>query len=188
MPGDRWKQFAYLRALYAYMWARPGKKMLFMGSEFGQWNEWNHDSSLDWHLLEHEDHRKLQSLVRDLNRIYRQEAALWEADSDSAGFRFIDADNADDNVIAFMRIAAKSHSRSIICVCNFAPVVRENYRIGAPAPGEYREILNTDSEIFGGGNVGNAGLVVAEATPSHGFDNSLVLRLPPLGVLWLAAP
>jgi 1,4-alpha-glucan branching enzyme len=188
MPGDRWRQFANLRALYAYMWARPGKKMLFMGNEFGQWKEWNHDESLDWNLLEYEDHRKLQALVRELNQIYRAEAALWEADADAAGFRFIDADNADDNVVAFMRIAPKSHSRTVICVCNFSPIVREGYRIGAPNPGEYHEILNTDSEIFGGGNVGNAGLVVTEPTPCHGFDNSLVLRLPPLGVLWLAAP
>jgi 1,4-alpha-glucan branching enzyme len=188
MPGDRWQQFANLRSLYGYMWARPGKKMLFMGSEFGQWREWNHDRSLDWNLLEQEDHRKLQALVRELNRIYRAEPSLWEADADSAGFRFIDADNADDNVVAFMRIAPKSRARSIICVCNFSPVVREGYRIGVPSLGEYREILNTDSEIFGGGNVGNSGVVAAEPEPWHGFGNSLTLRLPPLGVLWLTAP
>jgi 1,4-alpha-glucan branching enzyme len=188
MPGDRWQQFANLRSLYAYMWARPGKKMLFMGSEFGQWNEWNHDRSLDWNLLEYDDHRQLQGLVRELNRIYRREAALWEADTEPEGFRFIDADNADDNVIAFMRSAPRSDARRIICVCNFSPVVREAYRIGVPLAGGYEEILNTDSNIFGGSNVGNAGCVVAEPIPRHGFDYSLQLRLPPLGVLWLSVP
>ena len=120
MPGDRWQQFANLRALYGYMWARPGKKMIFMGGEFGQWREWNHDDSLDWHLLEYEDHRGLQSLVRELNRIYRDEPAIWEADGEPAGFRFIDADNADDNVIAFMRIAPQSGPPHHMCVQFFA--------------------------------------------------------------------
>ncbi|HXD90279.1 MAG TPA: 1,4-alpha-glucan branching protein GlgB [Candidatus Binataceae bacterium] len=188
MAGDRWQQFANLRALYAYMWARPGKKLIFMGNEFGQWNEWNHDASLDWHLLEYSDHRKLHDLMRELNRIYRAEPALWEADAEPAGFRFIDADNADDNVIAFMRNAPRSGARTLICVGNFSPVVRENYRIGVPIAGEYREILNTDAEFFGGGNIGNAGAVHAESIPWHGFDHSIVLRLPPLAVLWLAAP
>jgi 1,4-alpha-glucan branching enzyme len=188
MPGDDWQKFANLRALYGYMWARPGKKMLFMGSEFGQWNEWNHDHSLDWHLLERPEHRKLQRLVSELNRLYRANPALWEADTESAGFYFIDADNADDNVIVFMRIAPQSGAPSLICACNFSPVPREGYRIGAPAPGEYREILNTDSELFGGSNFGNAGSLRAEAVPSHGFAHSITLRLPPLGVLWLQVP
>jgi 1,4-alpha-glucan branching enzyme len=188
MPGDRWQQFANLRALYAYMWGRPGKKMLFMGSEFGQWREWNHDESLDWHLLDYDDHRKLQALVRDLNRLYRAEPALWEADTEAAGFRFIDADNADDNVIAFVRVAPSSGARRIICVCNFSPLVREGYRVGVPVGGEYREILNTDSEFYGGGNVGNAGAVTADAIARHGFEYSLALKLPPLAVMWFAAP
>ncbi len=187
MPGDRWQQFANLRALYGYMWARPGKKMIFMGDEFGQWREWNHDASLDWNLLEFDDHRGLQALMRDLNRIYREEPALWEADSDPAGFRFIDADNADDNVIVFMRIAPHS-GRRLICACNFSPVVHRRYRVGAPVPGLYREILNTDSSIFGGGNLGNAGAVMAESIPHHGLDFSLPLVLPPLAVLWLEVP
>ena len=123
MPGDRWRKFANLRALYAYMWARSGKKLLFMGGEFGQWREWNHDSSLDWHLLDEADHRGLQSLVRDLNRLYRAEPALWEADTEPRGFQWIDANNADENVIAFMRIAPSS-GRRIICLCNFSPVVQ----------------------------------------------------------------
>jgi len=188
MAGDRWQQFANLRALYAYMWARPGKKLLFMGGEFGQWREWNHDESLDWHLLQYDDHRNLHALVRQLNHFYRAEPALWEADTDPAGFHFIDADNADDNVIAFMRIAPHSNARRIICIGNFSPVVRENYRVGVPAPGWYSEILNTDSAFFGGANIGNGGGVNAEPIPRHGFDHSISLRLPPLAVMWFAAP
>ena len=187
MPGDRWRKFANLRALYAYMWARSGKKLLFMGGEFGQWREWNHDASLDWHLLAEADHRGLQSLVRDLNRIYRAEPALWEADVDPKGFQWLDANNADENVIAFMRIAPSS-GRRIICLCNFSPVAREGYRIGAPVGGLYREILNSDAAIYGGSNVGNAGAVMAQNSPSHGMPFSLTLRLPPLGVVWLEVP
>jgi 1,4-alpha-glucan branching enzyme len=186
MPGDRWQQFANLRALYAYMWARPGKKLLFMGGEFGQWNEWNHDHSLDWHLLDHPDHRQLQTLVRDLNRMYRAEPALWMSDVEPSGFRWIDADDADDNVIAFMRSAPSG--RKIICICNFSPVVRRNHRLGLPGPGYYPEILNTDSGFYGGSNVGNNGGVQAEAVASHGWDHSAAFMLPPLGVLWLASP
>jgi len=189
MPGDRWQQFANLRALYAYMWSRPGKKMLFMGSEFGQWNEWNHDSSLDWHLLEGEDneHRGLQALVRDLNRLYRSEVAMHECDCDPRGFQWIDADNADENIIAFIRVAP-SNQRKVVCVCNFSPVVRTAYRIGVPQSGYYKEILNSDAAAYGGSNAGNAGGVWAEASPSHGHPFSLRLVLPPLGVLWLEAP
>jgi 1,4-alpha-glucan branching enzyme len=188
MPGDHWQKFANLRALYGYMWARPGKKMIFMGSEFGQWNEWNHDHSLDWHLLQYENHRKLQTFVRELNTLYRAEPALWAGDTDPAGFHFIDADNADENVIAFMRSVPGGGARQIICVCNFSPVVRERYRIGVPLAGLYHEILNSDSEIFGGSNVGNAGAVAAAPIPWHGFGYSIEVRLPPLGVLWFAAP
>jgi 1,4-alpha-glucan branching enzyme len=129
----------------------------------------------------------LQSLVRDLNRLYRAEPALWEADVDPKGFQWIDANNADENIIAFMRIAPSS-GRRVICLCNFSPVVRESYHIGAPAGGLYREILNSDSAIYGGSNVGNAGAVMAEDSPSHGFPFSLTLRLPPLGVIWLEVP
>jgi 1,4-alpha-glucan branching enzyme len=186
MPGDRWQKFANLRSLYAYMWARPGKKLLFMGSEFGQEREWNHDHSLDWHLLDQPEHRKLQRLMADLNHIYRDEPALWIADADPSGFRWIDADNHDDNVIAFIRIAPAS-GRKLVCLCNFSPVVRRNYRLGLPGPGFYREVLNTDSEVYGGSNVGNAGGVYAEPIPSHGFGQSAAFTLPPLGVLWLAA-
>jgi 1,4-alpha-glucan branching enzyme len=188
MPGDRWQQFANLRSLYAYMWARPGKKMIFMGSEFGQWHEWNFDASLDWHLTQYDEHRKLQFLVSELNRIYRAEPALWEGDVEPEGFRFVDADNADENVIAFLRIAPHSGARRILAVCNFSPVVRRDYRVGVPAGGGYSEILNTDSEIFGGSNVGNSGFVMAQGVPWHGLPYSLSLTLPPLAVLWFTVP
>ena len=187
MPGDRWQKFANLRALYAYMWARPGKKLLFMGGEFGQEREWNHDHSLDWHLLDQPEHRQLQALVRDLNRIYRAEPALWIADVEPAGFRWIDADDADDNVIAFIRFAPGT-SRKIVCICNFSPVVRYDHRLGLPGPGFYREILNTDSHLYGGSNVGNGGGVHAQPIWSHGLDYSAAFTLPPLGVLWLEGP
>ncbi|MGA9722609.1 MAG: 1,4-alpha-glucan branching protein GlgB, partial [Candidatus Binatus sp.] len=187
MPGDRWQKFANLRSLFGYMWARPGKKILFMGGEFGQWREWNHDASLDWHLLDEPDHRGLQSLIRDLNRIYRAEPALWEADHQPAGFQWIDANNSDENVIAFMRIAPSS-GRKLICVCNFAPVVRKGYRVGVPASGLYREILNSDSAQYGGSNQGNAGAVTAQQIPWHGLPHSLSLTLPPLATVWFEVP
>jgi len=189
MPGDRWQQFANLRALYAYMWARSGKKMLFMGSEFGQWNEWNHDDSLDWHLLDADgtEHRGLQTLVRDLNRLYRSESALHEGDCDPRGFQWIDANNTDDNVIAFIR-TAPSTNRSILCICNFSPLVRSGYRLGVPESGYYEEILNSDAEVYGGSNQGNTGGVWTESSPSHGLPFALTLTLPPLGVLWFEIP
>ena len=187
MPGDRWQKFANLRALLGYMWARSGKKILFMGGEFGQWREWNHDASLDWHLLGESDHRGLQNMVSNLNRIYKSEPALWEADHEPAGFQWIDANNADENVIAFIRTAPAS-GRQMICVCNFAPVVRQGYRIGLPKWGTYREALNTDSSLFGGSNQGNAGAVTAESIPWHGQPCSASITLPPLATLWLEAP
>ncbi len=187
MPGDRWRKFANLRSLFGYMWARAGKKVLFMGGEFGQWREWNHDESLDWHLLAEPDHRGVRNLVRDLNRIYRGEPALWECDHEPSGFQWIDANNADENVIAFMRIAP-STGRRIVCVCNFSPVVRSRYRVGVPVPGLYREILNTDATMYGGSNQGNAGAVTAQKMPWHGLPHSLPLTLPPLATLWFEVP
>ncbi len=187
MPGDRWQQFANLRALYAYMWARCGKKLLFMGSEFGQWREWNHDESLDWNLLDYDEHRGLQRLVRDLNWHYRVEPALWEADVEPSGFQWIAPDNADDNVIVFMRIAPSS-GQKLICVCNFSPVMRAPYRVGVPGPGFYREILNTDSAYYGGTNAGNAGGVEARKIEWFGFSHSIAITLPPLAVVWFRAP
>jgi len=187
MPGDRWQQFANLRSLYGYMWAHPGKKMLFMGGEFGQWDEWNVDASLDWHLLVGEEHRGLTTLVRDLNRLYRDEPALWDADTEPAGFAWIDVHNADENVIAFRRMSPAT-GREIVCVCNFSPVVRRDYRVGLPRGGDYRELLNTDSWVYGGGNVGNGGAVRAESKPWHGYPYSAPVVLPPLATVWLEAP
>ncbi|HTY54361.1 MAG TPA: alpha amylase C-terminal domain-containing protein, partial [Candidatus Binataceae bacterium] len=187
MPGDRWQKFASLRSLLGYMWARSGKKILFMGGEFGQWREWNHDSSLDWHLLGEADHRGLQELVRGLNRVYRSHSALWEADHEQSGFEWIDANDADENVIAFLRKAPESGDQ-LICVCNFSPVVRAGYRIGVPKPGLYREVINTDSGLYGGSNVGNAGAVMADQIAWHAFPNSISLVLPPLATLWFVAP
>ncbi|HXW84175.1 MAG TPA: alpha amylase C-terminal domain-containing protein, partial [Candidatus Binataceae bacterium] len=187
MPGDRAQRFANLRALYGYMWARPGKKLLFMGSELGQWAEWNHDSSVEWHVLQGYEHAGVKRLVGDLNRIYREEPALFEADAEPAGFQWIDPDDADNNVISFMRIAPKS-GRKLICVCNFSAVHRAHFRVGVPHGGWYREILNTDAAIYGGGNVGNLGGVEAAPIPWNYREHSVALELPPLSAIWLAAP
>jgi 1,4-alpha-glucan branching enzyme len=184
MPGDVWQRFANLRLLYGYMYSHPGKKMLFMGGEFGQWLEWNHDSSLDWHLCENEPHRGLQRLTRDLNRVYREEPALHEVDFDWSGFQWIDFSDADNSVIAYLR-KAKHAQAAIVCLCNFTPVPRHHYRIGVPESGWYRELINTDGIIYGGSNMGNGGGVHATETPSHGFRYSLTVTLPPLSVLLL---
>ncbi len=185
MPGDAWQKAANLRALYAHMWAHPGKKLLFMGGEIAQWREWSSEQSLDWHLLEWDTHRGVQALVRDLNRAYAAEPALWECDREPAGFAWIDCADADSNVVAYLRIAPSS-GRQLACVANLSPVPRHNYRIGLPAPGRWREVLNTDSAAYGGSNTGNGGAVHAEPIPWHGRPCSAAMTLPPLGVLWLA--
>ncbi len=187
MPGDRWQKFANLRSLYGYMWAHPGKKMLFMGSEIGQWNEWSEKESLSWEVLLGQEHSGLQRLVADLNRVYRDEPALWESDHEAAGFEWIDANDADSNVIVFRRISP-STGRQIVCACNFSPVPREEYRVGLPRGGTWEEILNTDAGSYGGGNVGNQGSVIAEGAPWHGRPFSALVTLPPLGVVWFRAP
>jgi 1,4-alpha-glucan branching enzyme len=187
MPGDRLQQMANQRALFGYMWARSGKKLIFMGAEFGQWREWNHDTSLDWNLLEYPEHRGLKALVRDLNHLYRATPALWEADTEPSGFRWIEADAADDNVIAFVRTAPARGER-VICVCNFSPVRRSNLRIGVPRAGRYHEILNTDSAIYGGTNIGNMGGVDSAPIPWREFAHSIMIELPPLSTIWFAAP
>ncbi len=184
MPGDEWQQFANLRALYGFMYGHPGKKMLFMGGEFGQRNEWNHDRSLDWHLLQYEPHRGIQYLVRDLNRLYREEPALYEVDHDWPGFQWIDFHDAAQSVVAFLRKAADPRDQ-IVCVCNFTPVPRYGYRVGVPQEGYYRELLNTDASLYGGGNLGNQGGLRTEEVSSHGFSRSLQLTIPPLSVLFL---
>jgi len=187
MPGEEWQKFANLRALYAYMWAHPGKKLLFMGGEFGQWREWNETESLDWHLLKTPTHKGVYNLIKDLNRLYAKHAELWESDSDASGFSWIEVDNAAENVIAFRRIAP-STGREIICVGNFSPIVREDHQIGLPRKGSYKQILNTDHEKYCGGGFGVVRSIRAERTPWHELDYSAAITLPPLSVMWFEAP
>jgi 1,4-alpha-glucan branching enzyme len=184
MPGDRWQKLANLRALYAYMWAHPGKKLLFMGGEFAQNAEWNHERSLDWHLLENEEHAGVQALVRELNRVYRDTPALWEVDFSHEGFRWLEANDAQGNVLAFARLPLDGE-RPLVCVCNLSPVPRREFRVGMPRPGRWVEALNTDSAYYGGSDVGNLGGIDAEGVPWHDQPYSAELTLPPLGVLWL---
>jgi 1,4-alpha-glucan branching enzyme len=184
MPGDRWQKLASLRALYAYMWAHPGKQLLFMGSEFAQWKEWDAETSLDWHLLEEADHQGVQSLVRDLNRVYRETPALWEDDFEPSGFRWLEPNDSAANVVAFARIG-KDPKRPLVCVCNLSPVPRYGYRLGLPLRGRWREALNTDSAYYGGTGEGNLGEVTADAVPWNDQPFSAELTLPPLGVVWL---
>ncbi|GIV88762.1 MAG: 1,4-alpha-glucan branching enzyme GlgB [Chloroflexus sp.] len=182
MAGDVWQKFANLRLLYSYMFAQPGKKLLFMGGEFGQWREWSHDTSLDWHLLMFPSHQGMLRLISDLNRLYRSEPALHELDCDPKGFEWIDANDADTSVYSFLR--KNRHGETILVVLNATPVVREDYRVGVPFGGWWRELLNSDSEYYWGSGQGNAGGVMAEELPSHGRPFSLRLRLPPLGALY----
>ncbi|HEV8631834.1 MAG TPA: 1,4-alpha-glucan branching protein GlgB [Thermoanaerobaculia bacterium] len=184
MPGDEWQRFANLRLLFAWQHAQPGKKLLFMGDEFGQRREWNHDSSLEWHLLESPYHRGVQRLVGDLNRLYRAEAALHELDCDPAGFEWIDANDADNSVVSLLRLSAGGRA-TILVALNFTPLVRSNYRLGAPRGGAWREVLNTDARDYGGSGQGNLGGVEAAPVPLHGRSHSLTLTLPPLGAVFL---
>ncbi len=187
MPGDLWQKFANLRALYGYMWAHPGKKLLFMGGEFGQWREWNDSKSLDWHLLEQPVHHGVQRLIRDLNRVYSAENSLWEVDGEPAGFQWIDADNAPDNIVSFVR-RSRGTGKEMVCVGNFSPVVREGHRLGLPKPGHYRLIINTDLEIYGGSGVAVPGSITGEEVPLHGQQYSAIVTLPPLATLWFEVP
>jgi len=183
MPGDIWQKFANVRAFLAYMYGHPGKKLLFMGAEIGMWNEWNHDTGLPWELLQFDNHRKLQDMVRELNHLYLTHPALYEVDFQYSGFEWIDFKDVENSIISFLRRSADG--RMILFVCNFTPVPRRNYRIGAPVAGVYREILNTDSELFGGSNMGNGGEVRAEPIPMHKYPYTISLTLPPLAVLAL---
>ncbi len=184
MPGDDWQRFANLRAYYSFMWTQPGKKLLFMGGEFGQFHEWNNDASLDWHLLDHKSHQGVQQLIRDLNRLYRAEPALHQLDSDPHGFAWIDCNDRDNSVISWVR-RAQDPQDFMVAVSNFTPLVRENYRMGVPGPGHYAEVLNTDSEWYGGSNVHNNGGVEAEQVECHGHPWSVCLTLPPLATVLL---
>lgn len=182
MPGDPWQRFANIRAYYGFMWTHPGKKLLFMGSEFAQEHEWNNEGSLDWHLLDDPMHRGVQRLIRDLNHLYRVEPSLHELDVEPNGFAWIDCNDRDNSVLTYLR---KATDQEDICVvaCHFTPVVREGYRVGVPLAGYYHEVLNTDSEWYGGGNVHNDGGRHAEEIPWHGHPYSINLTLPPLGTV-----
>ena len=182
MPGDRWQKFANLRAFYAFQYAHPGKKLLFMGGELGQWQEWNSQESIHWHLLAETDHAGLKRFVRDLNTLYRGEPALYERDFDPEGFEWISLHDASNSVLSFLR-RARSSDAPLIFACNFTPVPRENYRIGVPTPGTYRELINSDSERYGGSNMGNLGTVQTDPIASHGHPHSLQITLPPLAAV-----
>jgi 1,4-alpha-glucan branching enzyme len=183
MPGDDWRKFANLRLLLGHMWAHPGKKLLFMGGEFGQRREWNHDDALDWWLLGEDAHVGLQRWVEDLNHLYRREPALHQLDFDAAGFRWIDTNDAENSVISCLRLARDGSS--VLVVANFTPVPRENYLVGVPQSGHWRELLNSDATLYGGSGVGNQGGVDSVPVAGHGCFHSLNLRLPPLGILML---
>jgi len=184
MPGDDWQKFANLRACFAMMYTYPGKKLNFMGNEIAQYDEWQHDSSIQWHLLDEPKHRGMLTLVRDLNALYRKQPALHQTDCEGDGFEWLDCEDADQSVISFYRYS-NDRQRATITVCNFTPVVRENYRIGVNIGGIYRELINTDADIYGGSDLGNMGRIIADNAPLHNRPHSLSLTLPPLSVLVL---
>jgi 1,4-alpha-glucan branching enzyme len=184
MSGDDWQKFANLRALYGYMYGHPGKKLLFMGGEFGQWREWGHDESLDWHLLEYAPHQGLKKWVEDLNHFYASQPPLHELDFAMEGFEWVDFHDADTSVISFIR-KGKSGRDTILVVCNFTAVPRFDYIVGAPYGGEWQECLNSDATLYGGSGLGNAGRVEARGVPAQGREYSLSLTLPPLAVIFL---
>jgi 1,4-alpha-glucan branching enzyme len=183
MAGDRWQKFANLRALYAYMFAHPGKKLLFMGSEFGQEAEWSHERSLDWHLLEQPGHAGVQRLVRDLNHTYQDEPALWQLDSEGAGFWWLEPNDSDSNVFAFVR-ASQGRERLVVYAANLSPVPRYDYRLGLPRACRWKEVLNTDSSVYGGSDIGNLGAIECEPVPWHNQPVSARVTLPPLAAVW----
>jgi 1,4-alpha-glucan branching enzyme len=182
MPGDDWKKFANLRLLLAYMYAQPGKKLLFMGGEFGQWSEWNHESSLAWHLRDREPHQGIENLVRDLNQLYRSEAALHELDCHPAGWEWVDARDSEKSVLSFLR-KSRGAEPPILVICNFTPELWSNYRVGAPHKGHWSEVLNTDAKYYGGSGQGNFGGLQTVPIPVHGRMQSLTVTVPPLGAV-----
>jgi 1,4-alpha-glucan branching enzyme len=186
MPGDDWQKFSNLRLMLGYMYGHPGKKLLFMGSEFGQWREWNHDRSLDWHLLEHAPHQGIQRWMKDLNHLYRSEPALFARDFDANGFEWADLHDWEHSIISFLR-KGESPDDLMLVVCNFTPVPHANYRVGVPRGGRWAEVLNSDATLYGGSGQGNLGGVEAAPVPVHGRYHSISLTLPPLGVLFLKA-
>jgi 1,4-alpha-glucan branching enzyme len=181
MPGDLWQKFANMRLLYSYMWTHPGKKLLFMGDEFAQWNEWNYDTSLQWDLLQWESHQGVQKMVQDINRLYRKEPALYEVDFDPSGFEWIDCHNCDESVLGFVR-RAKDPNDFLVVACNFTPAPRLSHRLGVPELCWYDEVFNSDSTYYNGSNLGNGPGVMAEAVGSHGRPASVQIAIPPLAL------
>jgi 1,4-alpha-glucan branching enzyme len=184
MPGDDWQKFANLRLLYGYMFSQPGKKLLFMGSEFAQWQEWQHDEGLDWHLAQYDRHRGVQRLVADLNALYAREPALHQLDCEPSGFQWIDANDSLRSVLTYLRRGRESED-VVLVACNFTPVPRHNYRVGVPHGGAWRELINSDAAVYGGSGQGNFGGVEAVPVGYQGQPYSLVLTLPPLSVVML---
>jgi len=176
-----------VRAFLAYMYGHPGKKLLFMGTDIGDWNEWNHDASVPWEVLQYPFHSGLQRFVRELNRLYREYPAFYQVDFDFTGFEWIDIADVEDSCISFLR-RGTNPKNYLIFACNFTPVPRENYLVGVPEPGYYREILNSDSELFGGSNMGNGGGVMAKNVKAHGRPCSIAITLPPLAVVAFQCP
>jgi len=183
MPGDEWQRSANLRLLLGYLYGHPGKKMLFMGGEFGQWKEWNHDESLEWHALQYPSHKGVQQWVKDLNHFYKNEPALYEQDFNTEGFEWIDCHDWEQSVVVFLR-KGKTAGDRVLVICNFTPVPRNNYRVGVPARGFWREVLNSDATVYWGSGCGNMGGVESATIPMHGKEHSLSLTLPPLGILF----
>jgi len=182
MPGDAWQQFASLRAYYGFMWTHPGKKLIFMGGEFAQRREWNHDVGLDWHLLENRWHAGVQALVRDLNRLYRAAPSLHQRDCQAEGFAWIEANDANHSILAFQRSGAPG-SPPVVVVCNFTLLPQPGYRLGVPQPGFYVERLNTDADIYGGSGMGNLGGVRSEPVPCQNRSQSIVVTVPPMATV-----
>ena len=182
MPGDRWQQLASLRAYYGFMWAHPGKQLLFMGSEFAQSGEWNSTNSLDWWLLQFEEHQGVSNAVKDLNRLYKETPALWTRDNEPMGFDWLDSNDAQHNTFAWLRWG---HNQDVIaCVTNFSPVPLMDHVIGLPWDGEWLEVLNTDDPKYGGSGLGNGGRVVATTTPHYGRPASAKIVVPPMATVW----
>jgi 1,4-alpha-glucan branching enzyme len=184
MPGDAWQKAANLRLALGSMWAHPGKKLLFMGIELGQWREWSEERSLDWHLLNEPLHAGMQRWMRDLNALYRAEPALWENDFSHTGFAWIDFHDVEQSVLSFMR-RSEDGEDELVFVLNFTPIPRQAYHVGVPRAGRWREVLNSDADVYGGSNVGNSGTVETVALAAHGREQSVPLTLPPLGILVL---
>ena len=183
MPGDYWRKFANLRLLFTYMYAHPGKKLIFMGGEFGQFIEWNYKQSLDWLLLDYDKHKLTQDFMQELNQVYLKEKALWELDHEDQGFRWIEADDNEQSVISFIR-SSENGSQRLVILLNFTPIPRDDYRIGVPGPGVYELLLNSDQKVFGGSNYETAARVKAEEKAYHGFDYSISINIPPLAGIY----